>query len=128
MEESFLFFFIYYPSIEKENPNDIIFVVPENKNGFPKCIYSEEIFCDDANNIRKNFYYKKIYKLNISKENEHKKNNYYFEFKIYDYKYIISFENYDSPFIYDVNLEVWRRNSDIKRKIDQNIIDYNKKF
>ena len=128
MEENFLFIFIYYPSIEKENPSDISFIIPDNKNRIPKCIYSEETFIDDNNKYKKYYSYKKIYKFNISKEKEHKMNNYYFEFKINDYKYIISFENKDSSFIYDVNLEIYKRNSDIKRTIDQNIIDYNKKF
>ena len=56
-----IYFYISYPSTKKVNDdNDTIFVVPENNNDKPECIYNEENY---QNNI---YYYSKIFKVNKS--------------------------------------------------------------
>jgi len=40
--EAKIYFYISYPSTKKENVEDIIFIVPEDKNYTPTCIYIEE--------------------------------------------------------------------------------------
>lgn len=51
------YLFAYYQRNEKESDNDIEFVVPEDKNQKPECIYSSEDFENGS------FYYKKIFKV-----------------------------------------------------------------
>ena len=53
------------------------------------------------------------------KENDKKRNNFYFEFEIKDEKYVISFDSKGKTFIYEVNLEVGKRILNIRRKIKQ---------
>jgi len=114
MDGKFLYFFIKYQRKSKENPNDIIFVEPENKELKPEPIFVDEIVDDPY------YYYNKIYKVSKSAGKGKKGNNYHFEFEIDDEKYIIKFDSKGSTFIYDVNLEVGKRIIDIRRKINQN--------
>ena len=93
-----LYFFISYPRTKRENQDDIYFVVPEDKNNIPKCIYMNE------EHENKGYYYQKIYMINKSATKGKKPNNYYFEFEIEDDKYIISFDSKGASFIYDVKL------------------------
>ena len=94
-----IYFFIYYQSKEKESQNDVEFLVPEDNNLAPKCIYVEESY------ENKTYSYKKIFKVNKSTGKGPKGNQYYFEFLIEDDKYIISFDSKGKTFIYDVSLE-----------------------
>ena len=55
-----IYFFIYYQSKEKESQNDVEFLVPEDNNLAPKCIYVEESY------ENKTYSYKKIFKVNKS--------------------------------------------------------------
>ena len=121
----FLYFFAYYWSNQKEKSKDVNFIVPENNNDKPECIYSIE---DPY--VNKKFYYKKIFKIikPTPKEKKKKSNKYYFEFEIGENKYIITFEDKETTFIYDVTLEVGKRIIDIQRKIPQNIIEYSEKI
>ena len=75
--ETKLYFFISYPLTKKVNADDN-FVVPEDKNNFPKCIYMDETF---ENGL---YYYKKIFMINKSTEKGNKNNNYKYEFKLDD--------------------------------------------
>ena len=117
-----LYFFITYTRKQKENINDIHFIFPENKNKIPECIYIEE---EHENKI---YSYAKIFKVDKSTETGKERNNYYFEYKIDDEKYIISFDSKGKTFIYDVKLEIKVpiTNIDIRRKINQNK-EYNNK-
>lgn len=114
MDGKFLYFFIKYQRKSKENPNDIIFVEPENKELKPEPIFVDEVVDDPY------YYYNKIYKVSKSAGKGKKGNNYHFEFEIDDEKYIIKFDSKGSTFIYDVNLDVGKRIIDIRRKINQN--------
>ena len=115
MDGKFLYFFITYNRSEKENKDDINFVVPEKKDLQP-----ESIFGDDPQYENPYYYYNKLFKVSKSAGKGKKGNNYHFEFEINDEKYIIKFDSKGSTFIYDVNLEVGKRIIDIRRKITQN--------
>ena len=93
----FLYFFISYSRKEREDPEAITFVCPENDDEKPECIYSEQLY-------EKNSYsYRKVYKA-IKKSSE-KEGQFYFEFELDDIKYIISFNSpKDKLFVYDLNL------------------------
>ena len=119
---SFLYFFISYPKNKQENISDIKFVVPEKKEQIPECIYSEE------NYNNKSYYYKKIFKVNKSAAKGKKAINYYFEFETGEYKYIISFDSKGSTFVYDTTLEVEKRRIEIRRKVNQNLVEYSEKM
>ena len=82
-----LYFFITYKRKQKENINDIHFIFPKNKNKIPECIYIEE---EHENKI---YSYAKIFKVDKSTETGKERNNYYFEYKIDDEKYIILFNS-----------------------------------
>ena len=114
-----IYFFISYERKEKENANDIKFVVNEKKNRIPICIYEEE------SNKNKLYNYTKIFKV---KPNEKNNNNYHFEFNINDDKYIISFDSKGKTFIYEVTLEMESKINQIKSKINQNVMEYYEKM
>ena len=122
--ETSLYFFISYERLKKDNDNDndIVFVVPENNNQKLECVFTDEIYDNQKYN------YKKIFKVNKSIEKGKKKNNYYFEFEIGENKYIISFNSKGNTFIYDVLLEMGQKIIDIRRKINQNKIEYSEKM
>ena len=108
-----IYFYIQYPKKQRENEDesDIVFVVPENEDLQPKCIYREEL-------PKTNFYfYKKIYKVSKAAG---KGNNYKFEYVINDEKYEISFDAKEYNFIYDVNLKFGKKIIDFRTKINQN--------
>jgi len=66
--------------------------------------------------------YKKIFQVN-------KSTRYYFEFQIEDDEYIISFDNKDKKtFVYDVILEKGKKFIKIRRRINQNIFEYEEKM
>ena len=113
-----IYFFIYYQSKEKESQNDVEFLVPEDNNLAPKCIYVEESY------ENKTYSYKKIFKVNKSTKGD----RYYFEFLIEDDKYIISFDSKGKTFIYDVSLEKGKKRLKIRRAINQNILEYYEKM
>ena len=77
--DEFLYFFIYYPRNKKEISTYNKFIIPENENERPKCIYSSQI---ESNNY---YLYKKIYKTKKSNS----KDIYYFELQEGEMKYII---------------------------------------
>ena len=120
--DDLIYFFIFYPRNEKENVNDIEFVIQENKSERPECIYSNEKY------ENKRYYYKKIFKFKKSKEKGKKGNDYYFEFEIDEDKYTISFNSKGNTFIFEVTLEVGKIIIPIRRKVNQNDIDYNEKI
>ncbi len=91
-----IYFFIFYQRKNKENQDDIDFIIPEDNNKIPKCIYMDEVYDNQM------FTYKKIFKVNKTTE---KGNKYYFEFQIEDDKYIISFDSKGKTFVYESNLE-----------------------
>jgi effector-binding domain-containing protein len=64
-----LYFFISYPRKKKDDPNDIIFVEPENTNEKPICVYHDEPYENQL------IYYKKIFKVNKSLGKGKKKNS-----------------------------------------------------
>ena len=110
-----LYFFITYTRKEKEDPNDISFVVPENNDLKPFLIYLDEQYENQF------YYYYKVFKVNKSAGTGKKGNNYYFEFEINDEKYIIKFDSKGNKFVYvDIGLEFGKRLLDIRRKIHQN--------
>ena len=88
----------------------------------PECINEDKIY---ENGI---YYYKKIFMINKSKSKSKKPINYNFEFIIGEDKYIISFDNKDNTFIYDVDLKVGKKIIDIFKNIDQSKIEYNDKM
>jgi hypothetical protein len=112
-----IYFFISYERKEKENSNDIKFVVKEKKN--PICIYKEE------SNKNELYNYIKIFKV---KPNEKNNNNYHFEFIINDDKYTISFDSKGKTFIYEVTLEIEEKIKQIKSEINQNVMEYYEKM
>ena len=111
---SSLYLFITYPRKQRDNDSDIYFVVPENTEDKPQCIYIDESFQNQL------YYYKKIYKVKKSIGRGNKKTEFYLEFEIGDEKYIISFD-IKTTFVYDVVLNTGKRIKDIRRKINQNI-------
>ena len=114
-----IYFFITYFTKQKEDPRNIDFVVPENKEKQPRIIYTDEQFKNPF------YFYYKI--LNVSKAagKGKKRNNYNFEFVIDDDKYVISFDSKGCSFIYEVNLEVGNKIIEITRKINQSKEYYN---
>lgn len=112
MNTNQIYFFIEYTRKAKENPNDIDFVEPKKKDLKPERIYVDEIY---KNQI---YFYNKIYKVSKS-AGKGKKGSYYFEYKIKNDKYYISFDAKESTFIYKVNLEVGKAILDFKSKIPQ---------
>ena len=116
-----LYFFISYPRNVLENSGDFKFKEKDNKQK-PECINEDKTY---ENGI---YYYKKIFMINKSKSKSKKEINYNFEFIIGEDKYIISFDNKDNTFIYDVALEVGKKIIDIRKKIDQSKIEYNDKM
>ena len=69
--DNFLYFFISYQKTQKENQNDLVFVVPEKKEHNPECIYSDDDFYDN-----KQYYDRKIFKVNKSAGKGKKGNNF----------------------------------------------------
>ena len=116
-----LYFFISYPRNAQENSGDFKFKVQDNKQK-PECINEDKTY---ENGI---YYYKKIFMINKSKSKSKKEINYNFEFIIGEDKYIISFDNKDNTFIYDVDLKVGKKIINIVKKISQSIIEYNDKM
>ena len=114
-----IYFFISYQRKEKENANDIEFIVHEKKNQIPSCIYKEESYKNQLYN------YNKVFKV---KSNEKNNNNYHFEFKINDDKYTILFDSKGSTFIYEVTLEMEEKVNHNKIEINQNIMEYYEKM
>ena len=124
--DNFIYFFVFYPKTKKENISEINFVIPENKEHKPDCIYYEET------NDNKSFYYKKIFKVDRKAAKGKKADNCYFEFDIPNGKYLISFRSKGTTFVYDVNLEVSKKVLKnlfgVKRTINQNKIEYTEKL
>ena len=89
------------------------------KSQIPICIYKEE------SNENQLYYYRKIFKV---KANEKNNNNYYFEFKINDDKYTISFDSKGKVFIYEVSLELEEKIKQIKSEINQKVMEYYEKM
>ena len=118
---TFIYFFVSYPRSSRENSSDSKFITQENKNKI-------EWIHDDENIKDSLYYYKKVFKINKSSSKDGKGKNYFFQFIIGQEKYIITFENKDSTFIYDVTLEVGKKIIPILRKIDQNKVEYNDKM
>lgn len=108
-----IYFFIAYFRKQKVNISDIEFVVPDNKDMHPTCVYFDEL------PKNKFYFYNQIFKVSKSAGKGKKGNNYHFEFQIDDENYVISFDSKGCTFIYDVNLEVGKRIIDIRRKVDQ---------
>ena len=97
--EGCLYFIISYSRFEKENDKNFYYIIPEDDINKPKCIYSVD---EHKNDI---FYYNKVFKVKKSLNQEKDKNLYYFEFKINDDKYKISFDSKGIIFIYDLLLQ-----------------------
>jgi hypothetical protein len=114
-----LYFFISYQRTKKDDNNEIFFVEPKSENQKPECIYIDENY---ENQI---YYYKRIFKVDKSKG---KNKKYYFEFEICDDRYIITFDNKGNSFVYDVGIEMGKKIIDIRRKINQNKIEYHEKM
>ena len=117
MDTNQIYFFINYTRKAKENPNEIDFVEPKKKDLKPECIYAYEDYKEQI------YFYYKVYKVSKS-AGKGKKNNYYFEFEIKDEKYVISFEAKESTFIYNASLEVGKSILDIRKKVQQNVENY----
>ena len=121
--DNFAYFFVFYPKTKKEDASDIEFVIPENKEHQPECIFFEETY--DS----KTYFYKKVFRVNKAAAKGKKATSYDFEFDTLDDKYHIFFDSKGSTFIYDVNLEVSKKIlPHIKRKINQNKIEYTEKM
>ena len=112
-----LYFFLYYPTEQKDNPSDFQFTEPDNESEKPECIYYKK------EHKNKKYYYLKIFMAKSSS-----KEKYEFAFVIGDYKYEISFDNTKATFIYEVNLEYGLSIIPIRRKIYQNKIEYKNKL
>ena len=117
--ETILYFFISYPSKDKEKADDIYFTEPKDENQIPKCIYMDEIYDNRV------YYYKKIFMINKSAGKGKFSNKFIFEFELGRDNYEISFDSKEASFIYDVKLEKHKR---ILRfpitNINQNTIEY----
>ena len=109
-----VYFFISYDRPENIKENDIYFVVPEKQSEIPKCIFTYEKYDN------KKYYYNKIYKVDKSLGKGEKKNEYYFEFKIGEEKYRISFDSKGNTFVYDIRLVFGKIILEIVRNINQN--------
>lgn len=120
--DNYVYFFISYQSTTKEIPSEIEFVLPENKDHRPECIHYDE------NYDKKTYYYKKVLKVNKSAAKGKKASNFHFEYEIGDYKYFISFDNKGNSFVYDPTLEIEKRRIEIRRKINQNQVEYSEKL
>ena len=105
-ESKWIYFFISYYRKQKETDEYIIdFVEPENKEFHPKCIYSEHPTKDNI------YFYSKVFKVNKSAGTGKKGNNFHFEFKIDEEKYVISFDSKGCTFVYDVTLLFGKKNN-----------------
>ena len=123
MEGQFIYFFVYYPRNQLETSSEVILKQIDKKIEKCEWIFSRPTYDNEGD--KKYIYYKKVFKVPKSKS---KKGNYYFEFELDDDKYTISFESKGKTFIYDVSLEVGKRILPIKRKIDQNVVEYNERI
>ena len=119
----YIYFFIYYTRIHKEDEDNIYFIAPEDENKQPKCILTDFTY-DKANNLH---YYYKIFKVPRTSA-KGKKFHCTFEFEIGDDIYIITFDANKSTFIYDVELIFGRKILDIRRKIPQTKVEYRDKI
>ena len=118
-----VYFFIWYPRDSKVNDNDIQFVVSDEKEIKPECIFTDLIF------ENKEYKYKKVFKVDKSAGKGKKGNDFNFEFEIKDERYIISFDIKSNTFVYDVILQFGKRRlSKILRKINQSVIEYPEKM
>ena len=123
--DKFLYFIIHYSSNKNEVISDINFIVPENTELHPQCVYSKE------NYNKKTYYYTQVFKLDKSfrkSEKGKKSDNYYFEFELGDNKYYICFDSKGSTFVYDVSLEFGKKRLTLRRKINQTLVEYNEKM
>lgn len=109
-----LYFFITYTRKQKENSDDVEFIVPENKSQKPECIFVDEKYQNQK------YIYNKVFKVDKSMGKGKKKNIFNFEFEISDETYIISFDSQGNTFVYDVNLEEGKKIIVIRRKVSQN--------
>ena len=109
-----LYFFITYTRKQKENSEDVEFIVSDNKSQKPECIFVDEKYENQK------YYYNKVFKVDKSMGKGKKKNNFNFEFEIADETYKISFDSQGNTFVYDVNLEEGKKIIIIRRKVSQN--------
>ena len=119
----YIYFFIYYTRVQKEDEDNSYFISPEDENKQPKCILTDFTY-DTANNVH---YYYKIFKVPRTSA-KGKKFHCVFEFEIGDDIYIITFDANKNTFIYDVELIFGRKILDIRRKIPQNKVEYRDKI
>ena len=109
-----LYFFITYTRKQKENSEDVEFIVSDNKSQKPECLFVDEKYENQK------YYYNKVFKVDKSMGKGKKKNNFNFEFEIADETYKISFDSQGNTFVYDVNLEEGKKIIIIRRKVSQN--------
>ena len=112
-----IYFIILYQRKQQEKPNEFDF----SETGFiPLNIYKEELLQENGA-----YLYLKVFKF-IEKTNA----KYTIEFEIVKDYYIITFEVKENSFVYEVELKQGNKilTNIAKVKIEQNIIDYNKKL
>ena len=73
-----LYFFITYTRKQKENSEDVEFIVSDNKSQKPECLFVDEKYENQK------YYYNKVFKVDKSMGKGKKKNNFNFEFEIAD--------------------------------------------
>ncbi len=134
-EKKEIYFIILYQREEKERENELAFKGNDTK---PKNIYTKQIEGEEQN---KTYLYGKIFKYDkgTKKEEENKKiriiedkekvDKIEIKFEIGNDNYIISFNIEDKLFYYDIELRKGNKFiANIAKDIDQNILDYYKKF
>ena len=114
----YLYFFVYYHRNKEENTSNIYFTKPEKKNEKPENYYSQSI---DIKNKKFNY-------INIFRAKSDGIKKYYFHFVIGDDKYEITFDNQNSKFIYDITLYYGLKIIKVRRRINQNLIEYKDKM
>ena len=121
--EKEIFFIILYQRKQKESKNDLVFSKKSDIIPINILIHENEEGKED----KKSYFYKKVFKFkNIQDTSSKKTIKYNLDFNIGKDNYIVSFENKDNSFIYDVELKKGNKflQNIAKENINQKVIEY----
>ena len=122
------YFLIIYPTIKKENSEDLKIINSSKTVTTPKLIYSREEEIKSEKDVKEKYNYIKVFKFNI--KSEQNDNKYTFEFNKDKDNYVITINSNNNSFIYEIDLKkgnkILKRTA--KKEIDQKNKDYLFKF
>ena len=118
------YFLIIYPTIKKENSDNLKIINSSKTVTTPKLIYSREEEIKSEKDVKEKYSYIKVFKFNI--KSEQNDNKYTFEFNKEKENYVITINSNNNSFIYEIDLK--KGNKILKRTAKKEIDQKNKDF